>query len=52
MYDMWGVEMNFDNASTKSILGINFKDNKESLKAMVDSLIASGYIPAAGKKKK
>lgn len=27
MYDMWGVEMNFDNSSTKSILGINFKDH-------------------------
>ena len=50
MYDMWGVEMAFDNSSSKSILGINYKSNQTSLKDMVDALIASGYIPAPKKK--
>jgi hypothetical protein len=50
MYDMWGVEMNFDNTISKSVLGIEYKDHRQSLTDMVNSMITSGYIPAPKKK--
>jgi hypothetical protein len=50
MYDMWGLEMQFDNSLSKQVLNIEYRQFETTLKDMGDSLIASGYIPAPKKK--
>ena len=44
MYGMWGKEVECDNSSTKSVLGIEFKTTEQALKDMVPTLEDTGYL--------
>ena len=45
MYNLWGVQMKFDNSLSKSVLGLNYRSQKDTLRDMVEALIATGYMP-------
>ena len=45
---LWGKSNTFDNSKAKEILGIEFRNAKESVYAMADKLLSNGYIPAKG----
>ena len=48
----WGVQTTSDNSKSQRILGINYREPKESLIDMIASLIETGYVkPPAAKTK-
>jgi hypothetical protein len=42
---MWRRELNIDNTRSREILGIEYREASETLKAMADALIDQGVVP-------
>ena len=47
---LWGMQQSFDNSKTREVLGIQFRDIKQSVIEMSVTLIETGYVPDKRKK--